>query len=125
MTKADLIEQISQIAELTRKDSEVVVETIFESIVHENRSVVSIIDCDYTFLNGTLASVYGLEKTVTGPAMRKVRLLDRYLSADSAADRANTSPPDRPGAPLAMTNSRPKGLARQRQLPHRSPGSGR
>jgi integration host factor subunit beta len=38
MTKADLIEQISQIAELTRKDSEVVVETIFESIVHALRS---------------------------------------------------------------------------------------
>src|SRR5206468_7192635 len=27
----------------------------FESIVRENRSVVSFVDCDYTFLNGTLA----------------------------------------------------------------------
>ncbi len=33
MTKADLIEEVSRIAELTRRDSEVVVETIFESII--------------------------------------------------------------------------------------------
>ena len=48
----------------------------FESIVRENRSVVSFVDCDYTFLNGTLATLYGLEKTVTGPQMRKVKLND-------------------------------------------------
>lgn len=48
----------------------------FESIVRENRSVVSFVDSDYTFLNGTLARLYGLEKTVTGPAMRKVALTD-------------------------------------------------
>jgi hypothetical protein len=48
----------------------------FESIVRENRSVVSFVDSDYTFLNGTLAAVYGLEKTVTGAAMRKVKLSD-------------------------------------------------
>ena len=30
------------------------------------------VDCDYTFLNETLATLYGLEKTVTGPEMRKV-----------------------------------------------------
>lgn len=33
MTKADLIEEVSRVVELTRKDSEVIVETIFESIV--------------------------------------------------------------------------------------------
>ena len=48
----------------------------FESIVRENRSVVGFVDSDYTFLNGTLAQLYGLEKTVTGPAMRKVMLTD-------------------------------------------------
>ncbi len=48
----------------------------FASIVRDNRSVVSLVDCDYTFLNGTLAPLYGLEKTVTGPAMRKVQLAD-------------------------------------------------
>jgi len=46
----------------------------FDSIVRENRSVVSFVDSDYTFLNGTLATLYGLEKTVTGPEMRKVKL---------------------------------------------------
>lgn len=50
---------------------------LFESIVRENRSVISFIDCDYTFLNGTLASAYGLEATVTGPEMRRVQLSDR------------------------------------------------
>ena len=48
----------------------------FESIVRENRSVVSFVDSDYTFLNGTLANLYGLEKNVTGPKMRKVKLTD-------------------------------------------------
>ena len=48
----------------------------FDSIVRENRSVVGFVDCDYTFLNGTLAELYGLEKTVTGPEMRKVKLED-------------------------------------------------
>jgi len=48
----------------------------FESIVRENRSVVSFVDSDYTFLNGTLATLYGLEKNVTGPKMRKVKLAD-------------------------------------------------
>jgi hypothetical protein len=48
----------------------------FDSIVRENRSVVSFVDSDYTFLNGTLAALYGLDKTVTGPQMRKVKLTD-------------------------------------------------
>ena len=48
----------------------------FESIVRENRSVVSFVDGDYTFLNETLATIYGLEGTVTGPAMRRVPLSD-------------------------------------------------
>src|SRR3979490_717798 len=37
MTKADLIEEVSRLAELTRKDSEVIVETIFDSIVRSLR----------------------------------------------------------------------------------------
>src|SRR4051812_31434549 len=48
----------------------------FESIVRENRSVMSLVDCDYTFLNGTLATLYGLDKKVTGPRWRKVKLTD-------------------------------------------------
>ena len=48
----------------------------FESIVRENRSVVRFVDSDYTFLNGTLARLYGLENTITGPEMRRVKLTD-------------------------------------------------
>jgi hypothetical protein len=48
----------------------------FESIVRENRPVVDFIDGDYTFLNETLAPLYGLEKTVAGPEMRRVPLTD-------------------------------------------------
>ncbi len=33
MTKADLVEEVARVVEVTRKDSEVIVETIFESIV--------------------------------------------------------------------------------------------
>ena len=38
MTKADLIEEVSGLAELTRKDSEIIVETIFDSVVRSLRS---------------------------------------------------------------------------------------
>jgi len=52
------------------------VRLFFDSIVRENRSIVSFVDSDYTFLNERLAKVYGLETTITGPAMRKVSLTD-------------------------------------------------
>ena len=48
----------------------------FESVVREDRGVVAFVDGDYTYLNGTLAPLYGLEKTVTGPEMRRVALAD-------------------------------------------------
>lgn len=38
MTKADLIDDVSRAIEMTRKDSEVIVETIFESIVKALRA---------------------------------------------------------------------------------------
>ncbi len=38
MTKADLIDEVSRIAELTRKDSEIIVENIFESVVNSLRA---------------------------------------------------------------------------------------
>jgi len=37
MTKADLIENVSQAVEMSRKDSEIIVETIFESVVKSLR----------------------------------------------------------------------------------------
>ncbi|MCY2986234.1 MAG: DUF1592 domain-containing protein [Planctomycetota bacterium] len=48
----------------------------FDSIVRENRSVIDFVESDYTFLNGTLAALYGLEKTVIGTDMRRVKLED-------------------------------------------------
>lgn len=48
----------------------------FESIVRENQSVITFVDGDYTFLNETLAELYRLEQSVTGPEMRRVRLTD-------------------------------------------------
>src|SRR5205085_372988 len=49
----------------------------FESMVRENRSLTNFIDCDYSYVNGTLAPIYGLQGKVSGPEMRKVKLIDR------------------------------------------------
>src|SRR5437762_6799197 len=38
MTKAELIEEVSRAVEMTRKDSEQIVDTIFDSIVHALRT---------------------------------------------------------------------------------------
>lgn len=48
----------------------------FESIMRENRSVVNFVNGDYTYLNGTIAPLYGLEKQVKGPEVRRVKLAD-------------------------------------------------
>ena len=42
MTKADLIEEVSRVVEMTRKDSEVIVDAIFDSVVKslDRKSVV-------------------------------------------------------------------------------------
>jgi hypothetical protein len=52
------------------------VRLFFESIVREDQSVIRFVDSDTTYLNGTLAEIYGLEKTVKGPEMRRVHLSD-------------------------------------------------
>ncbi|HWE02538.1 MAG TPA: DUF1592 domain-containing protein [Tepidisphaeraceae bacterium] len=49
---------------------------LFDSILRGNRSLTTFIDSDYTYLDGTLAPIYGMESTVTGPTMRKVTLHD-------------------------------------------------
>jgi len=38
MTKAEVMEEVSRVVEMSRKDSEVIVETIFDSIVRALRS---------------------------------------------------------------------------------------
>ena len=42
MTKADLVEEVSRAVEMSRKDSEIIVETIFESIVKALRAAEKI-----------------------------------------------------------------------------------
>ena len=49
---------------------------LFDNIVRENRSVVTFVSADYTFLNRTLATIYGLENKITGMDMQKVSLTD-------------------------------------------------
>ena len=38
MTKADLVEEVARVTELTRKDSEVIVDTLFESVIKALRA---------------------------------------------------------------------------------------
>ena len=38
MTKADLVEEVSKVTELTRKDSEVIVDTLFDSVIKALKS---------------------------------------------------------------------------------------
>src|SRR6056297_3139250 len=52
------------------------VRLFFETMVRENRSIAQFLDSDYTFLNESLATLYGLEETVIGHEMRKVQLTD-------------------------------------------------
>src|SRR5262249_55113864 len=47
----------------------------FDSIVRDDRSVLELLDADYTFLNEPLAPLYTV-KAVKGPEMRRVRLDD-------------------------------------------------
>lgn len=49
---------------------------LFEHVVREDRSLLELIDADYTFANERLAKIYGLPN-VSGPQMRKVPLPDR------------------------------------------------
>ena len=52
------------------------VRLFFESIVREDQSVIRFVDSDYTYLNETLAPIYGLQNTVKGAGIRRVRLSD-------------------------------------------------
>jgi hypothetical protein len=48
-------------------------EDVFRYIVHDDRSLLELLDSDYTFLNGPLARHYGIAN-VTGSQMRRVTL---------------------------------------------------
>jgi Protein of unknown function (DUF1592)/Protein of unknown function (DUF1588)/Protein of unknown function (DUF1585)/Protein of unknown function (DUF1587)/Protein of unknown function (DUF1595)/Planctomycete cytochrome C len=76
-------------------------ELFFDSLVRDNRSVLDVIDADYTFVNERLARHYGIPN-VTGPEFRRVPLPEprrglltqgSVLLLTSVADR--TSPVQR------------------------------
>jgi len=69
----------------------------FKSIVNENKSVMRFVDSNYTFLNEPLAKVYGLEQSVRGPKMRRVKLTNpnRGGILGMPATLATTSFPNR------------------------------
>jgi hypothetical protein len=46
----------------------------FDSIIQENQSVSRLVDNDYTFLNEPLAALYGLEPSIKGPTMQRIKL---------------------------------------------------
>ena len=48
----------------------------FDSIVRGNKSVVNLVQSDYTFMNETLAGLYGMGNDVKGHQMRAVKLTD-------------------------------------------------
>ena len=69
----------------------------FESIVSENQSVMRFVNSDYTFVNEPLAKVYGLEQSVRGLKMRRVKLKNpnRGGILSMPATLATTSFPNR------------------------------
>jgi hypothetical protein len=48
----------------------------FDAILREDRSLLELLDCDYTFANERLAKLYGIAD-VKGPEMRRVKVVDR------------------------------------------------
>jgi hypothetical protein len=74
------------------------VELLFDTIVREDRSVVDLLDADYTFVNERLAKHYGI-KNITGSQFRRVALgpgLEaRRGLLGKGAFLATTSKPDR------------------------------
>ncbi|WDI41586.1 DUF1592 domain-containing protein [Bremerella sp. P1] len=69
----------------------------FQSIVHDNQSVLRFVDSDYTFVNEPLAELYGLQQAVTGPKMRRIKLdnANRGGILGMPATLASTSFPNR------------------------------
>ncbi|MDG1897825.1 MAG: DUF1592 domain-containing protein [Fuerstiella sp.] len=63
-----------QVTPVLRKSMLEEARLFFQSIVRENQSVLRFVDSDYTFLNEPLAELYGLEQSVQGPTMRRVKL---------------------------------------------------
>jgi hypothetical protein len=50
--------------------------TLFNYVLHGNRSLLELLDCDYTFVNQRLAEIYGIDG-VSGAGFQQVSLTDR------------------------------------------------
>ncbi len=82
MTKADLIDEISRLAEVTRKDSEVIVETIFDSIVRScGREIKS---RSAALAASAPASANRASAAIPRPETAWKSLLKRFLSSSPA-----------------------------------------
>ena len=66
-------DRFPQFEEYLRMSMERESELFLENIIHEDRSVLDLIDAKYTFLNQRLAEFYGI-KDVKGPEFRRVDL---------------------------------------------------
>jgi hypothetical protein len=117
-------------------------ELFFESILHEDRSVMDFLSADYTFVNERLARHYGIPDiygpdfrrvTVTDPARRGLLGQASILTVTSYATRTSpvqrgkwilsnilgTPPPPPPPNVPALTET-VKGTVRQRMEQHRA-----
>jgi mono/diheme cytochrome c family protein len=64
-----------QFDESLRRSMQQQTELFFESVVRENRSMLDLLDADYTYLNQRLAEHYGIDG-IYGPQFRRVTLAD-------------------------------------------------
>ncbi|MEC7978914.1 MAG: DUF1592 domain-containing protein [Planctomycetota bacterium] len=73
------------------------VRLLFQSVIDENGAIFQLIDTDYTYLNGPLANLYGLEDRVQGRDMQRIQLEDRNRGGilGMPATLATTSLPNR------------------------------
>ena len=69
----------------------------FQSILLENQRVARLVDSDYTFVNESLAKVYGIKQSVLGSKMQRVKLTNpnRGGILGMSATLASTSFPNR------------------------------
>ena len=69
----------------------------FQSILLENQSVARLVDSDYTFVNESLAKVYGIKQSALGLKMQRVKLTNpnRGGILGMSATLASTSFPNR------------------------------
>jgi len=122
-------------------------EMLFESILHEDRNVLDLLNADYTFVNDTLARHYGIPN-IYGDHFRKVPITDSarrgllgqgsILLVTSVADRTSpvargkwilenlmgisppVPPPNVPALEESASKSEPRSVRQQMELHRRS-----